>query len=55
MIKNRKVVNYDEVDYDYKTYWVNREYENEVEQIAIKSLMRDVEGGMFLDLGGSYG
>ncbi len=49
------ISNYDKFDYDYKTYWKNRRYENESERLAIEKLLKSVKGDLFLDIGGSYG
>ena len=50
-----RISDYDKFDYDYKTYWEKRSYENEAEHKAINSLLRGRKGGFFLDIGGSYG
>ena len=51
----QKVVNYDGYDYDYSTYWENREYENGAERLVIDKLLDDEKGDWFIDIGGSYG
>lgn len=50
-----KISNYDEYKYDYKTYWNNREYENEAERIYLKKAFRNTKGRWFIDIGGSFG
>ena len=52
---NEKVVNYDGYDYDYSTYWKDREYENIAEHKVLDKLFEDKEGDWFIDIGGSYG
>lgn len=51
----QKVVNYDGYDYDYSTYWKNREYENQAEHLVLDKLLEDEKGDWFIDIGGSYG
>lgn len=50
-----KVVNYDGFDYDYTSYWGNREYENLTERIVLNKLLKNEIGQWFIDIGGSYG
>ncbi len=50
-----KISNYDEYKYDYKTYWNNREYENEAERIYLKKAFKSSKGRWFIDIGGSFG
>jgi ubiquinone/menaquinone biosynthesis C-methylase UbiE len=50
-----KVVNYDGFDYDYTTYWGNRQYEDNAEHIVLNSLLKNQKGEWFIDIGGSYG
>lgn len=50
-----KISNYDEFEYDYSTYWKNRNYEHFAETIALKKILNDVSGNWFLDIGGSFG
>jgi len=49
------ISNYDGEDYDYKTYWDNRSYEDKAEKIALKKLIRSESGKRFIDIGGSFG
>lgn len=49
------ISDYDKFDYDYKTYWKDRAYEDGAERIALKKLLKGVRGTTFLDVGGSYG
>lgn len=51
----QKVVNYDGYDYDYSTYWKDRQYENNAEHIALEKLLKNRSGDWFVDIGGSYG
>lgn len=51
----QKVVNYDGYDYDYSTYWENREYENNAEHLVLNKLLEEEKGDWFIDVGGSYG
>lgn len=50
-----KIANYDTLNYDYRQYWKNREYENKSEHIALESLLKGYKGNWFIDVGGSYG
>lgn len=50
-----KIANYDTLDYDYRTYWKNREYENEAEHILLNKIFNEYKGNWFVDIGGSYG
>ena len=50
-----KIANYDTLNYDYRQYWKNREYENKSEHIALNSLLKQYKGNWFIDIGGSYG
>lgn len=50
-----KIANYDTLDYDYRTYWKNREYENEAEHLLLRKVLRKEKGNWFIDIGGSYG
>ena len=51
----QEIVNYDGYDYDYSTYWENREYENLAEQNILKKFLKNENGEWFIDIGGSYG
>ncbi len=51
----QKVVNYDGYDYDYSTYWKNREYENQAEHLVLDKFLNNEKGNWFIDIGGSYG
>ncbi len=51
----KKIVNYDGYDYDYSTYWKDREYENNAEHIVLNNLLANRSGNWFIDIGGSYG
>lgn len=53
--KKPKVTNYDEFDYDYSTFWNNREYENKAEKNVLKKILKKRHGDWFIDIGGSYG
>jgi ubiquinone/menaquinone biosynthesis C-methylase UbiE len=50
-----KIADYDTLNYDYKQYWKNREYENSAEQIALEKLLINENGTWFIDIGGSFG
>ena len=50
-----KIADYDTLDYDYSTYWKNREYENLSEKLVLKRVLKDTKGNWFIDIGGSYG
>lgn len=50
-----RVADYDEFEYDYSTYWKNRNYEHFAEVIALRKLFDDKKGKFFLDIGGSFG
>jgi ubiquinone/menaquinone biosynthesis C-methylase UbiE len=52
---SKEVVNYDGFDYDYTTYWKDREYENIAEHKALDPMFKEKEGNWFIDIGGSYG
>ena len=51
----QEIVNYDGYDYDYSTYWKNREYENIAEHRVLDKLLYNETGQWFIDIGGSYG
>ncbi len=55
MLYMNKVSNYDEFDYDYKTYWDAREYEDEAEKIVLRGFFKNLKGNFYLDIGGSFG
>lgn len=50
-----RVANYDELDYDYSTYWKKREYEHNAEVLVLNKLLKNEKGRWFLDVGGSFG
>jgi ubiquinone/menaquinone biosynthesis C-methylase UbiE len=50
-----KISDYDEFEYDYSTYWKNRNYEHFCEVMALKKLFINKTGKWFVDIGGSYG
>jgi len=51
-----EISNYDKFDYDYSTYWKDREYENIAEHTVLKKIFKEIpSGNWFLDIGGSYG
>lgn len=50
-----KIADYDTLDYDYSTYWTNREYENRAEHLVLSRIFKKVQGNWFVDIGGSYG
>ena len=50
-----KIADYDTLDYNYQTYWANREYENMAEHAVLKKIFKKKSGNWFLDIGGSYG
>lgn len=51
-----KIAKYDQYHYDYKTYWSEREYENQAEFNAIEALMSYIKSGKrIIDIGGSFG
>ena len=45
----------DDPDYDYRTYWLGRDYEHGAEQLAIRRLLRDTHVGHAVDVGGGFG
>jgi ubiquinone/menaquinone biosynthesis C-methylase UbiE len=49
------IANYDTLNYDYRQYWKNREYENGAERIALENLLKNESGNWFIDIGGSFG
>lgn len=49
------IADYDTLNYDYRQYWKNREYENISEIEVLKKLLKDLHGEWFIDIGGSYG
>lgn len=51
----QKIADYDEFHYDYKSYWDEREYENNAEIDVLNQLLKDEEGDYFVDIGGSFG
>ncbi len=50
-----EISNYDEYNYDYKSYWAEREYEDKAEEVVLRQYFADLEGKFFLDIGGSFG
>jgi len=50
-----KISDYDEFDYDYRTYWKERIYEHRAEVLLLNKLFKKQKGTWFLDIGGSYG
>lgn len=50
-----KISNYDQFEYDYSTYWKNRNYEHFAEVMSLSKLFKGLKGKWFLDVGGSYG
>lgn len=50
-----KIADYDELDYDYSTYWKKRHYEHLAEVLLLKKLLKGDKGKWFLDIGGSFG
>jgi ubiquinone/menaquinone biosynthesis C-methylase UbiE len=50
-----EISNYDGDNYDYRTYWSERAYEDQAEKIVLKKLMRGHKGKRFIDIGGSFG
>jgi len=50
-----KIADYDTLDYNYATYWEDREYENISEHIVLKKIFNGLKGRWFVDIGGSYG
>jgi len=50
-----EISNYDGENYDYKTYWGERAYEDRAEKLALKRLMKNSSGKRFIDIGGSFG
>lgn len=51
-----EISDYDEFDYDYSTYWKDREYENKAEHLILDEIFNKVPSGdWILDIGGSYG
>lgn len=50
----KKIVNYDGSNYDYKTYWKDREYENGAEHILLNKWFQNKSGDWIIDIGGSF-
>lgn len=50
-----KIADYDTLDYDYSTYWKERDYENRAEHILLNRLFKNSKGKWFIDIGGSFG
>lgn len=51
-----EISDYDEFDYDYSTYWKNRDYENKAEHLVLEKVFDNIPSGEWLiDIGGSYG
>lgn len=50
-----KIANYDTQNYDYSTYWKEREYEHKAEVILLERFFKNIKGDYFLDVGGSFG
>ncbi len=48
-----KVQDYDSLDYDYRKYWKDREYENLSERNILSKII--TSGYNFIDIGGAYG
>lgn len=55
MKNSNDVSDYDLFDYDYSTYWRNREYESMAEKYLLDNIFDRKKGIWFLDIGGSYG
>lgn len=51
----KKIQDYDSINYDYRCYWKDREYENLSEQRILKKILKDKKGISFIDIGGAYG
>ncbi|MDD3474772.1 MAG: methyltransferase domain-containing protein [Candidatus Dojkabacteria bacterium] len=51
----QEIVNYDGYDYDYSTYWKDRQYENISEHYVLNKFLNNERGEWFIDIGGSYG
>jgi ubiquinone/menaquinone biosynthesis C-methylase UbiE len=50
-----KISNYDEFDYDYKSYWESRDYEDRAEKLVLERYLAGIKTPFFLDIGGSFG
>lgn len=50
-----KIANYDTQNYDYSTYWKEREYEHKSEELVLNRFFQNIKGNYFLDVGGSFG
>lgn len=48
-------VYYDDPSYDYRTFWLQRQYEHQSEVIAIRRLLKNKSCQKGIDLGGGYG
>lgn len=46
---------YDDPDFSYEKYWLNRQYEQKAEEIAIKKLLKGIKKDTAVDVGGGYG
>jgi len=50
------ISDYDKFNYDYSTYWKNREYENRAEHHILNKIFANIPSGEWiLDIGGSFG
>jgi ubiquinone/menaquinone biosynthesis C-methylase UbiE len=50
-----KIADYDTLDYDYQVYWNKRDYENSAEHTLLNRIFKNLKGGWFIDIGGSFG
>jgi ubiquinone/menaquinone biosynthesis C-methylase UbiE len=50
-----KISDYDKFDYNYKNYWKDREYEDKAEKIVLEGYLQNMQGNVFVDIGGSFG
>ena len=56
MTQPSKIVDYDSNDYDYRTFWVGRDYEQRSEAAVLNRCMRRIGPSQWLvDLGAGYG
>jgi len=51
----QKISDYDQFDYDYETYWNDRNYEHLAEVNILEPILRNESGNWFIDIGGSFG
>lgn len=55
MSKALEIADYDKAKYDYRQYWIGRDYENICDEMAIRKLSKGESGNWYIDIGGGYG